>query len=104
VSVDNHYWFIRGTDKAMRRGLRLLFGVGGFPTRPRFCRGARAWLCYRLLELGNLPETIGRNAFLHYGGIVAHQHLLEILPGGIEILTREGLITQANVFSHIASL
>jgi hypothetical protein len=26
------------------------------------------------------------------------------LPGGIEILTREGLITQANVFSHIASL
>jgi hypothetical protein len=29
---------------------------------------------------------------------------LEILPGGVEILTRERLVTQANVFSHIASL
>jgi hypothetical protein len=56
----------------MRRNLCLLFGVGGFSTRPRFCREARAWLCCWLLALVNLPETIGRNAFLHHGGIVAH--------------------------------
>ena len=69
----------------MRRGLCLLFGVGGFPTRPWFCRRARAWFCCRLLALVNLPQTISRNAFLHLGGVVAHQHLLEILPGGVEI-------------------
>jgi hypothetical protein len=56
----------------MRRGLCLLFGIGGFPTRPWFCRGARAWLYCRLLALANFPETIGRDAFLHDGGIVAH--------------------------------
>jgi hypothetical protein len=72
MSVDHHHWFIRGTDKAMRRDLYLLFSVGSFPTRPRFCRRARVWLCHRLLALVNLPETIGCNAFLHHGGIVAY--------------------------------
>jgi hypothetical protein len=72
VSIDNHHWFIRGPDKAMRRDLYLLLGVGGFSTRPRFCRGARTWLCCWLLALVNFPETIGCNAFLHHGGIVAH--------------------------------
>src|SRR5438874_2157338 len=74
VSVDHHHWFIRGTDKAMRRGLCLLFGVSGFPTRPRFCRGTRAWLCCRLLALLNLAETIGRNAFLHHCGLWCKGH------------------------------
>jgi hypothetical protein len=103
VSVDHHDGIIGGTDKTMSRGGVIRPGSGRFPTDSWFPRGGHAWLFGRTLTLGNIPQTIRSNAFLQVRSLSSRQHLLKILPGRVEFLALEGLVPQANVFSHKTS-